>query len=254
MTLIETTYCTNNTDELFMLKALDLAKLASQNQEVPIGALVVQSESNQIVGQGANSLIADCDCTAHAEIVALRQACQHVRNYRLGQLFTMYVTLMPCMMCLGAILNARIGRIVVGCEDSRYGLNKTQLIALFNQNPLAWGSCQLETGCLKQESKELLQIFFKARRQGIEATLQHLNSLSDLPNLSREIVHWLNQQGYRCGKDLITPNATTVVQQLECLIASDVSLNQKQKAMLQALCYYLKGYGQRSWRDFLILE
>ena len=105
-------------DEHFMRLALDLARAARDAGEVPVGALVVQD--GRVVGSGHNRSIADIDPTGHAEIVALRDASQHAKNYRLvGS--TIYCTVEPCLMCLGAMMHARVARLVFGATESRIG-------------------------------------------------------------------------------------------------------------------------------------
>jgi len=105
-------------DQKWMAQALELAKKAQLNGEVPIGALVV-SEGRVLSGAG-NQTIADCDATAHAEVVAIRQACEGVQNHRLINA-TLYVTLEPCSMCAGAIIQSRIKRVVFAAKDERAG-------------------------------------------------------------------------------------------------------------------------------------
>src|SRR5579871_6272333 len=104
-------------DERFMRLALDLARESEAAGEVPVGAIVVSA--GEIVGRGRNSPIAMSDPTAHAEILALRQAAAQLRNYRLENA-TLYVTLEPCVMCAGAMVGARIGRLVFGARDLRF--------------------------------------------------------------------------------------------------------------------------------------
>lgn len=251
MALVQSPYRSNSEDDFFMSMALALAKTASLQQEVPIGAVVVDTTTRDVIGQGANSPISVHDCTAHAEVIALRQACAHVKNYRLGSSCTLYVTLMPCLMCLGAILNARVGRLVVGCEDSRFSLSVDALRSFFNENPVAWGSCQIETGCLHNQAKQLLQNFFESRRKKPTDTLPKLKALSDLPNLNQAVVAWLKQTGYVKGIDLMTPNVETVIEKIKHQAQNDCSLGENEVAMLHSLCHYLEGYGQQSWRKFL---
>ncbi len=105
-------------DADFMRHALELAKRAALEGEVPIGALLVLD--GEVIGEGWNRPIGDRDPTAHAEILALRAGAQHQRNYRLGQT-TLYATLEPCAMCMGAVLNARVSRVVFGAWDPKAG-------------------------------------------------------------------------------------------------------------------------------------
>ena len=106
-------------DEYWMLQALELAEQARQEQEVPVGAILVHE--NKLIGSGWNQSILANDATAHAEIVALRDATSRLQNYRLPKLTTMYVTLEPCAMCAGALVHARIDRLVFGASDPKTG-------------------------------------------------------------------------------------------------------------------------------------
>jgi len=108
----------NERDSHWMQHALHLAEQAAQQDEVPVGAVVVLDE--EAVGEGWNQPISSCDPTAHAEIIALRDAAQRIGNYRLTGA-TLYVTLEPCLMCAGAMIHARIGRLVFGASDPKRG-------------------------------------------------------------------------------------------------------------------------------------
>lgn len=105
-------------DVSFMQKALELAREAASGEEVPVGAVVVAGQ--RVVGQGRNRTIADPDPTAHAEIVALRAAALEIGNHRLAQA-SLFVTLEPCVMCVGAMIHARIERLVFGAYDEKAG-------------------------------------------------------------------------------------------------------------------------------------
>ena len=135
------------TDESFMRRALELAKRARDEGEVPIGALVVFQQ--EILGEGWNRPIAASDPTAHAEIQALRNASLKVKNYRLTGA-TLYVTLEPCDMCVGAMFHARIARVVYGAKDPK---------KLVLKNPV-----KIEGGVLAQDCGAILTQFFAARR------------------------------------------------------------------------------------------
>ena len=106
----------NSQDVFFMRRALWLAQKAASADEVPVGAVTIAN--NEIIGEGFNRSISTCDPTAHAEIMALRQAAQKLNNYRLPEV-TLYVTLEPCVMCIGAMLHARIRRLVFGALDQK---------------------------------------------------------------------------------------------------------------------------------------
>ena len=135
------------TDEDYMRRALELARRAEEEGEVPIGAVVVSGGS--IIGEGWNRPIAGSDPTAHAEIQALRAAAQASKNYRLTGA-TLYVTLEPCDMCVGAMFHARIARAVYGATDPK---------KLVLKNPVV-----LQGGVLAPECGALLSTFFAARR------------------------------------------------------------------------------------------
>ena len=134
-------------DEDFMRRALELARRAEAEGEVPVGAVVV--EDGKIVGEGWNRPISANDPTAHAEIQALRSASASKKNYRLTGA-TLYVTLEPCDMCVGAMFHARIGRTVFGATDPKKQVLKNQV--------------KLEGGVLAQECGALLSAFFAAKR------------------------------------------------------------------------------------------
>lgn len=146
-------------DSAWMQQALQLAKNAADHQEVPVGALVIFD--NQVIGQGSNSPISQQDPTAHAEIIALRSAAQSLGNYRLVNT-TLYVTLEPCLMCAGAMIHARIKRLVYGACDSRTGVADTQL-QVFTQAFLNH-RVQVTGGILAEDCGHLLRDFFRRRR------------------------------------------------------------------------------------------
>jgi tRNA(Arg) A34 adenosine deaminase TadA len=148
-------------DERFMRMALDEAQAAADAGEVPVGAVIVDPATGEVVSTGANGPVGAHDPTAHAEIVALRRAAQNFSNYRLTDL-TLYVTLEPCAMCAGAISHARIGRVVWGADDPKGGA-VIHGARVFDQptchwRPVTWG------GVLAAEAAELLRSFFRARR------------------------------------------------------------------------------------------
>ncbi len=148
-----------STDVEFMRRALLLAERASLENEVPVGALVVRS--GEVVGEGWNRPIGSRDPTAHAEIVALRAAAQRLDNYRLGGT-TLYVTLEPCAMCIGAAFQARVSRIVFGSWDPKAGacgsvIDLTRAAKLPHRLDVFGGVCS-------EESTALLRRFFAERR------------------------------------------------------------------------------------------
>lgn len=146
-----------------MALALELARQAAAAGEVPVGALVVRD--GEIVGRGANQPIGRHDPTAHAEIVAMRDAAAAVGNYRLPG-STLYVTLEPCAMCIGAIFHARIARVVYGAPDPKTGAAGS-VLNLFGENRLNHHAT-VEGGLLGPECGELLSSFFAARRRKTE--------------------------------------------------------------------------------------
>lgn len=148
------------TDAAFMQTALDLAHLAAQAGEVPVGAIVVKN--GVIIGRGSNMPIGKHDPTAHAEIQAMRDAAQHLENYRLVDC-TLYVTLEPCAMCTGAIQHARIARLVYGASDPKTGAcgSVVNLMAEAKLNHHA----EITRGILAQECGTVLTNFFSSRRK-----------------------------------------------------------------------------------------
>jgi tRNA(adenine34) deaminase len=147
-------------DIFFMQEALKLARIAQNQGEVPVGALLVDVNNN-IIGQGFNSVIQKHDPSAHAEIMALRSAAILQKNYRLIDT-TLYVTLEPCPMCAGALVHARVKRLVFAASDERKGA----AISAFNllSGEVLNHKVIVEHGILKLEAQSLLQDFFKERR------------------------------------------------------------------------------------------
>ena len=141
--------------------ALEAAQAAASAGETPVGAVVVDPATGEVIATGANSPIAAHDPTAHAEIVALRAAAAKLGNYRLTDL-TLVVTLEPCAMCAGAISHARIGRLVFGAEDPKGGavVNGPR----FFEQPTCHWRPEVTGGVLAEESSALLKGFFRARR------------------------------------------------------------------------------------------
>ncbi|MFZ2161200.1 MAG: tRNA adenosine(34) deaminase TadA [Sideroxyarcus sp.] len=149
----------NEADEGFMRAALDLARQAAQAGEVPVGAVVVKD--GQIIGRGYNAPISRRDPSAHAEIAALRDAAQHLGNYRLVDC-ELIVTLEPCVMCVGAMFHARIGRVVFGARDPKTGAAGS-IFNLFDEERLNHHAT-IEGGVLAEECGKVLSDFFAARR------------------------------------------------------------------------------------------
>lgn len=146
-------------DLTFMQAAIEEAQAAGARGEVPVGAVIVSDD--RIVGRGGNRTILDCDPSAHAEIVALREAAKGVGNYRLLGT-TLYVTIEPCAMCAGAMVQARITRLVYGADDPKGGAVHSCFSIL--DHPQINHRVELSRGILAEEAAALLQNFFAARR------------------------------------------------------------------------------------------
>lgn len=145
-------------DLYYMEEALKLAREAAAQGEVPVGCVIVRGD--EIVGRGRNRREQDKSALAHAELEAIGEACKNLGGWRLWQC-TLYVTLEPCSMCAGAIINARIPRVVYGASDAKYGACKSvcSLFSMgFNHHP------QVESGVLEEESAALLRDFFQNLR------------------------------------------------------------------------------------------
>ena len=142
-----------------MQLALEEALACAQAGEVPIGAVLVYRD--EVLARGGNRTIRDCDPTAHAEIVVLREAARKLENYRLAET-TLYVTLEPCAMCAGAIVQARVPRLVYAADDPKGGAFRTCFEIL--TNPKLNHQVEVTPGVLAKEATSLLQSFFAARR------------------------------------------------------------------------------------------
>ena len=151
-----------------MRHALEEARGAGRSGEVPVGAVLV-SEAGKIIARGANMTLAACDPTAHAEIVALRKAARLKGNYRLLNT-TLYVTIEPCVMCMGAIVHARIATLVYGAEDPRWGaagsLYDFAADTRLNHRPNVIGGIEAD------QARALMQGFFKSRRSTSNKCIQ----------------------------------------------------------------------------------
>jgi tRNA(adenine34) deaminase len=150
---------TTGPDELWMEEALRSAQRALEAGEVPVGAVVVCA--GQIVGRGWNRNITDSDPTAHAEIVALREAGAAIGNHRLEEC-DLFATIEPCAMCSGALVHARIKRLVYGADDPKAGAVKSVMQVL--NHPQLNHRVEVRSGVLAGRCAELLQTFFKSRR------------------------------------------------------------------------------------------
>jgi tRNA(adenine34) deaminase len=148
-----------HSDERFMRAALEEALQAGLNNEVPVGAVVVLD--GEIVGAGFNQPIGAHDPTAHAEIVALRAAARHVGNYRLTG-STIYVTIEPCQMCVGAMIHARVARVVYGTVEPKAGAIESAMRA--HEHPALNHRMEAAGGVLEAECRDMIQRFFRERR------------------------------------------------------------------------------------------
>ena len=146
-------------DEYWMQQALILADRANEFGEVPVGAVVVRDDA--IVGKGFNQAISARDPTAHAEIVALRDAAQILDNYRLVDA-DLFVTIEPCTMCTGALVHARIRRLIYGAREPRAGAVDSSIHAL--SNPSLNHQVEVVSGVCEDEAAKKLSVFFKAKR------------------------------------------------------------------------------------------
>ena len=146
-------------DELWMEEALRLARRSAAAEEVPVGAVIVRD--GVIVGRGWNRTIAACDPTAHAEMIALREAAALAGNYRLPDC-DLYATLEPCLMCAGALVHARIRRLVYGAPDPKAGAAGSALSVV--NHPALNHQMQVTAGVLAGRCMEMLQAFFRERR------------------------------------------------------------------------------------------
>jgi tRNA(Arg) A34 adenosine deaminase TadA len=146
-------------DERFMRAALEEALDARQRGEVPVGAVIVLND--EIIGAGSNQPISGADPTAHAEIVAIRAAAQREGNYRLTGA-TLYVTIEPCQMCVGAMIHARIARVVYGTAEPKAGALESAMRA--HEHPALNHRMTATGGVLEAECRDMIQGFFRERR------------------------------------------------------------------------------------------
>ncbi|MCH7382971.1 tRNA adenosine(34) deaminase TadA [Acinetobacter dispersus] len=165
----------NFNDEYWMQLAYEQAALAAAQGEIPVGAILVSN--GQVIGAGYNAPIKLSDPTAHAEIQALRAACQSLNNYRLPEDTTLYVTLEPCTMCVGALIHARIQRVVFATTEPKAGslVSARQLLESGYYNH----KFVFEQGCLQAECSLQLSNFFKQRRNEKKKIRSSKTSLND---------------------------------------------------------------------------
>lgn len=155
----------------FMDEAIKEAQQAFEQDEVPVGVVIVDSKNNQIIARSHNSNISKIDATAHSEILAIREACKNINNHRLDDC-DLYVTLEPCVMCAGAISLARIRRVYYGTEDKKFGAVNNGA-KVFDSS-----SChhkpEVYSGLNEKESQKLLKEFFAKKRSDKKATTKAL--------------------------------------------------------------------------------
>ncbi len=148
-------------DEFWMRRAIDAAARAGASGEVPIGACLIDA-NGELLASAGNRTISDSDPTAHAEILVLRQAAGKIGNYRLTET-SLYTTIEPCAMCAGALVNARIKRLVFGAHDERFGAVES-VFRLCDTSSLNH-RIEIKSGVLADECKKLMQDFFRQKRQ-----------------------------------------------------------------------------------------
>ncbi|KRI50985.1 tRNA adenosine(34) deaminase TadA [Acinetobacter pittii] len=166
---------TEYSDEYWMQLAYEQAELAAQQGEIPVGAVLVSQ--NRVIGSGYNAPITLLDPTAHAEIQAIRAACSSLENYRLPEDTTLYVTLEPCTMCVGALVHARIKHVVFGTPEPKAGslVSARQLLQQGYYNH----RFTFQNGCLQEKCAQQLSHFFKQRREQKKQQKQQKTSLND---------------------------------------------------------------------------
>ncbi|MPY87572.1 MAG: tRNA adenosine(34) deaminase TadA [Luteitalea sp.] len=150
---------TRTRDERFMRHALDEARTAAHKGEVPVGAIVVVDD--EVVGVGHNRPVTSSDPTAHAEVEALRAAASHVGNYRLTSA-ELFVTVEPCLMCVGAAVHARVKRLVFGAREPKAGAARSTMRAF--EHPALNHRVDVVEGVLEEDARALMQVFFRTRR------------------------------------------------------------------------------------------
>jgi tRNA(adenine34) deaminase len=148
--------------ETYMREALAEARQAAAAEEVPIGCVIVHDPTGRVIGRGGNRRETDRDPSAHAEIIAMREAAQHLGFWRLVDC-TLVVTLEPCPMCAGAIVNARIGKVVYGCRDPKAGAVRT--LYQICDDPRLNHRAEVVEGILAEECAAVLRAFFARRRR-----------------------------------------------------------------------------------------
>jgi tRNA(adenine34) deaminase len=147
-------------DELWMEKAIEAAEIARNLDEIPIGACLID-KNGELLAIAGNRTITNCDPTAHAEILVLREAAAKIGNYRLTET-AVYTTIEPCAMCAGALVNARVERLIFGAYDERFGAVES-IFRLCDTNSLNH-RIEITSGVLAEDCRKLMQEFFKEKR------------------------------------------------------------------------------------------
>ena len=163
-----------NSDELFMQEALREAQRALEAREVPVGAVVVCD--GKIIGRGSNRNLSDSDPTAHAEIIALREAGATIGNYRLEGC-ELFATIEPCAMCAGALVHARLKRLVYGADDPKAGAVRSMMRVL--NHPSLNHRMEIRSGVLAGRCAEMVQAFFRRRREEKSSVVGPQSSATD---------------------------------------------------------------------------
>ncbi|MFN7834269.1 MAG: tRNA adenosine(34) deaminase TadA [Burkholderiaceae bacterium] len=223
-----------------MQRALAQAALAEAGGEVPVGAVLTLGE--RILAEAHNTPIGLHDPTAHAEMLVIRRAGEVLGNYRLIDA-TLYVSLEPCAMCAGAILHARIGRVVFGAADARAGACGS-VLGLHDQ-PQLNHRFLAQGGCLAVESQELLQRFFLARRPVLAERLQRIERLEHLPGLDAALIVKLRASGIDMPVQLAGNTYDDLCERLAG------GLMETERARLRALAVFVAGESAVSWKTFL---
>jgi len=245
-----------------MRTAIAQARQAANVGEVPIGAALVLE--GELLAQAHNAPVSTNNACAHAEIRVIEAACKAVGNYRLGSLATLYVTLQPCLMCLGAIMHARIGRVVIGCAQSRFNGDLSKTLEIFEHGD-AWHPCRFETGCMAEPCEQILSEFFKTRRTQRLQAIEALANLMHLPNVNKGTLQELEALGIRAPADLLTHGLEPLIHLLEQRSAElkrqqsaakepvhhSTQHAAQQAAILASLCDYFRGEPVRSWKLYL---
>lgn len=148
-------------DRYYMSLAIEQARIAASLDEVPVGSIIIDNISDNIIGYGYNQTISACDPTAHAEIIALKMAALAVGNYRLCGA-TIYVTIEPCIMCMGAIIHARAARLVYGADDPKWGAAGS--LYDFTQDKRLNHTIEVISGVCLNETREIIRRFFREKR------------------------------------------------------------------------------------------